>query len=99
VDIVYPGFLNFDQIRLADSEKFIEFRIFISQPILVLEQYLKGRNKIVYIKMILPKEDLIEQIPGFQKNGFTYFFYFLPDEITNILVSIKQKILNRLINL
>lgn len=88
------GFYNFDQMRIENSKIFKKLKVFISEPILVLEQYLTNKNKNNYLKMTIPKEQLI----GYQDMGIdTFFFYFSSNEIMHALISIKQRILNRLI--
>ena len=56
VDIQYPGFYTFDQIRLGKPEYFGESTIFMNQPILELEQYIpKGESRNTFIKYTLPR--------------------------------------------
>jgi len=99
MDIQYPGFYTFDQIRLENPKYFWEFTMFMNQPILELEQYIQGGSKNAFIKATLPTKMFVEK--GFNsdllKQTDKIFFYVLRIEIEKVITSIKQKILNRLI--
>lgn len=98
-DIVDPGIYNLEQIRIIHPEIFSEFKNLIGNPILVLEK-LKVSNKSNYIIMNIPGKLLREQGVDLQVTGNdTFFFYVSPNEITRILISIRQRILDRLISL
>lgn len=102
VDIQYAGFYSLDQIRLEKPEYYSEFRVLINRPILELEQYIpKGKTDSVFIKMTMPSKALIDYgiKSDLLKQTDVVFFYLLPIEIEKTLISIKQRVLNRLISL